>query len=121
MLVTQETLSLFLTDALRATKDPAARKALEEKLIDAKIALDVKILDGAVKEAKAISGKEITSLKQLVELGKLRYIPKDPTNEEYVLNTDTGLVTTRAGSRGLTFTGKTADTGLLSSEFMKAK
>lgn len=102
----------FLKDLIANTQDENARKALEEKLKEAYISRDIRILRGMIAQYENDYGRKATSLKQLVEAKMLKAMPLDPFGAPYFIDQQSGAIKTRSGKKGLEFFGKTSDTGV---------
>lgn len=108
---------VFLKDLIDNTNDETVQKALGEKLKLAYVSRDAERLENLVKRYEAGSETKVVALDDLVAAGMLKFVPKDPFGEPYLLNTESGHVESASAKRGLSFEGKTARTGLLRNEF----
>ncbi|MCB0322052.1 MAG: hypothetical protein KDD69_00725 [Bdellovibrionales bacterium] len=111
-----ETAIRFLQDLLEHTQDESAKKALRAKLRQAHISRELRVLEEKVKQFTDQTGTRPTRIEQLVEHKLLPGIPLDPYKKPYFIDPATGAIRTSSGKRGLSFFGKTADTGLATKE-----
>ncbi len=107
----------FLKDLIDNTNDETVQRALGEKLKLAYVSRDAERLESLLAKFEEQSGSKAKSLDDLVSAGLLKFIPKDPFGDQYILDAETGEVHSSKGKRGLSFEGKTARTGILKSEF----
>lgn len=105
----------FLQNVIRNTKDQTAKEALTEKLKLAFVSLDIKMLAKLLDLYQQRNGSKADSLQALVDGGYIKAIPKDPFGGSYFID-ESGQVKTTSGKTGLTFSGKTAKTGIYSQE-----
>lgn len=97
----------FLEEFVSHTKDPAAKKALEKKLLRAQLSERLNILQNAVDHFKKDKGELPASLDQLVPSGYLRAMPNEPYGKSFIL--ENGEVKSTSNQTGIRFVGKTME------------
>jgi hypothetical protein len=98
----------FLEEFVANAKDPAAKKALEKKLLLARLSERLSILQSAVDKFKEAKGAFPTDLPTLVTNGYLKALPEEPYGKEFVL--ENGKVKSTSNKQGLNLNMKTAET-----------
>jgi tetratricopeptide (TPR) repeat protein len=106
-----ETAISFLQRLLEMNTDEHAREALKEKLKLAYISRDLRALEKQITRFRDQHKRTPKDLEELVQVGILKYVPKDTFGEKYFIN-EQELPESHKGKRGLEFYGKTAKTGL---------
>lgn len=91
----------FLSDMLKTANDPSQRKALEERLREARYESDIRKLEQALKLYIAKTGKEATSLNDLVEAGIIGKALSDPFGGSYFLDKESGNIQSTSGRKRL--------------------
>lgn len=109
------TAAMILQDVRNRTDDPAVKAALEDKLRRAKLTGDLALLNSSVRRFYSMNQKLPNSLNELVLANILKEIPSEPFGGQYILQGEE--VRTSSGEPGLTFSGKTAKTGLMKQQF----
>jgi len=91
----------FLKGALLTVRDPIARSALEERLKEAYLEIDLKRLGQAVQLFKNKTDRNPTEINELLSSGIVKSLPKDPFGGTYFLDPDTGEIKTTSQRNGL--------------------
>lgn len=91
----------FLRGALLTIKDSNARNALEEKLREAYLDIDIKNLQTAAQIFKSQQKRSPAELKELVDAGIIKSLPPDPFGGSYYLDLRTGEVRTTSKHKGI--------------------
>ena len=94
----------FLTEMLRDEKDPSERAALESRLREAYYERDFQTLERARDLFKSKTGNYPKSLQELVEQGILHSEFKDPFGGSYVIDSNTGKITSTSGHKRISST-----------------
>ncbi|MBN8550038.1 MAG: hypothetical protein J0M12_12040 [Deltaproteobacteria bacterium] len=89
----------FLTDMLQGQKDPTERAALESRLQDAYYERGFQMLERARDLFKEQTGTSPSSLSELSEKGLVRPDFKDPFGGHYVLDPQTGEISSTSGHK----------------------
>ena len=111
----------FLGQMLDRTKDPVARKTLEEQFKMATLSEHLQLFVEASRRYKLKTGESPKTIDDLVTGGILRAIPEEPYGGSYSLDPSTGEPKTDSGKKGLGFVGKTAKTGIFAEQFSDMK
>lgn len=92
-----ETAIAVLEQMIKSTTSKKTRAVLEESLLDARVARDLEVLTGLVRDYREHHGSLPTDLHALVETGQLRYVPPDRYGGTYVIDPKTGAVHSSTG------------------------
>lgn len=111
----------FLGQMLERTKDPSARKSLEEQYNLATLSEHLQLFQEGIRRYKMKTGEDPKKIEDLVAGGILRSLPEEPFGGEYFLDPETGEPKTNSGKKGLQWTGKTAKTGIFAEHFTDLK
>ena len=109
-LTTPEAAIDFLKGTLSTTKDPDARKALEEKLKEAYLQIDLNLLTQALEIFRKSFGREPGELSELIAARIVLRLPLDPFGGQYYLDATTGRVRTTSNHKGISSFSKNGDT-----------
>lgn len=107
----------FLKELIHRTSDEHAKKALEERLTQAYISRDIELLNERITKYHTTHGSLPLSFEDLIKDRLITRLPTDPFNMPYLLNPNTGEVSTSSGKHGLEFSGRSAQTGLAHKEW----
>ena len=102
----------FLQDAASRTKDNNAKSALIEQAKLAKMALDIRALKNKIQDYENKYGQKPQSWGDLLAKGLMQGIPLDPFGSAYVLDSSSLEISSLSGRKPLSWTAKTAETGL---------
>ncbi len=103
---TPESALEFIQDLLRNTKDESARRALEERLLDAKHEVNLARLERLVAQFKDREGRTPQNLEELQTRFQIKEIPPDPYGGAYYLELETGAVLSTSARRRLSSRAK---------------
>lgn len=77
--------------------DPATRAIAERRMIDLHVRIDLEALSGAVRAFRSGAGRNPRAIHELVHVGLLPEVPRDPNGATYVYDPATGAVSSAAG------------------------
>ena len=112
-----ETAIQFLKSAMAREQNSQAKIALREKLLNAYVSRDISLLNTQLRLYEQKMGRKAQNLQELVREKMLRFIPRDPNGDAYILDSESYQSTSVSFGIGLTFAGKTARTGIARREF----
>ncbi len=73
----------FLSQVLSSTEDPASRSAIENRLREAQLEVELRLLERAVQMFEEKTGAKPTHLNDLVSSGLVTHLGKDPFGGDY--------------------------------------
>ena len=91
----------FLTEMLKRAQSQVEKEALTARLKEAKNELYISILEKAVTEFNRRHNQAPTKIAQLIDSGILRAVPGDPFGGEYIIDQNTGTITSTSGTKRL--------------------
>ena len=92
----------FLKGALMTMRDPGARSALEERLKEAYLEVDIKRLTQAVEIYRKQYNHPPDDINELVATGIVSTLPPDPFGGSYYIDVNTGGIRTTSNRKGIT-------------------
>ncbi|MBL7661953.1 hypothetical protein JNK13_04280 [bacterium] len=100
---TPESAIEFLENILKTAQDQTSKKALEERLNQAKLARDLSALDKAKNIYQNQTGKSLQSIQELIRAGVITRLPLDPFGGKYSYDPQTKTFVTSSGQKPLRF------------------
>lgn len=92
----------FLAMMLSQERNESAKSVLRERLHEVVYERDIRLLEGALKTYRELTGADAPSLEAVVQVGILKGVPPDPFGGTYVVVPEHGGVRSSTGHKRLT-------------------